>query len=162
MATRTRTRTAPTVLVLDAPQGRLTHSAPGLTPIAPEAPSGPALLTGPTELARWIRAIVGAPASLRLRYRAEEGGWRVVRSGAFVGRNVPTVRAAIEGCVAVDGRIYLLDRSDVTDKTSLADIAAAEQAIRAIMGTLPRLARSEQPRRALGARRPALPGREVS
>lgn len=111
----------------------LQHSA-GFTPIAPGCAPGPQLLAGPTELAKWIRVIVGAPVTMRLRYRLEDGGWSTVRKGKFVGRNVPTIRAAIEGCVVVGERIYLLDRSDVTERTSLADIEAAQRGIRALMG----------------------------
>lgn len=113
----------------------LAHSA-DFTPIAPGCAPGPQLIAGPTELARWIRMIIGAPSTMRLRYGALDGGWSTVRGNRFVGRNVPTIRAAVEGCVVHDGRIFLLDRSDVTDRTSLPDIEAAVSAIRKLMGRL--------------------------
>lgn len=119
-------------LAPDGSRAPLQHSA-SFAPIAPGCVPGPALLAGASELARWIRGIIGAPTRMQLRYRAEEGGWTTVKGSRYVGRNVPTIRAAIEGCVMAEGRIYLLDRSDVTDRTSLADIAAAQRAIRALI-----------------------------
>lgn len=84
----------------------------------------------PPRLADEIRQILGLPATMKLRFREEHGGWSTV-DGDFLGRNVPTIRAAVAGLVRVDGRRAVLgDGTSVSARMAAApDVAVAERAI---------------------------------
>lgn len=84
----------------------------------------------PPKLADEIRQVLGLPATIKLRFREEHGGWSTV-DGDFLGRNVPTIRAAAVGIDRQDGRrMYLTDGSLVPARlVEPADVTAAQRGI---------------------------------
>lgn len=134
-----------------APEGAaLAEAAP--EDAAPQAPATP-------KIADEIRRVCGWGPGRKLEYDRAAGGWHTT-SGDFVGRNLPTVRAAVEGyrvqaatrpapqvdaeidldddhdadadefAAAPRDRVLLADGTDVTGKTSPADVAACRRALR--------------------------------
>lgn len=92
-----------------------------------ETPPQPAR---PPKLADEIRQALGLPSTVKLRFREDHGGWATV-DGDYLGKNVPTIRAAAVGVRCAEGRhVVLNDGSRVPVRMVLEpDVEAARRAI---------------------------------
>lgn len=95
-------------------------------------------------LAPQVREAIGLPASVKLRFREDHGGWSTV-DGDFLGRNLPTILVAARGTAPASGRpsehrrLYLTDGTWVSRRLVLAaDVEAAKRGIAQVRRRLAR------------------------